>query len=267
MTLQFYSSQQLRKKYNKRNDENFEWGYLGSNGPAYWYQVNETCKGINQQTPIDLKLEDFVNSTKIELNVAKETELILLNNGHTYQVQRLKGNITVPELNYDATLKVGGETYYLFQFHFHMPSEHHVEGRDLLMEGHWVFKTSSDKNAKVAVLGVFFDLGENDEPSLKPIVDIINDKPVEVGKYVSISMSAGKQIFKKVKTVYSYTGSFTIPPCTEGVRWFVSQDVLSISPSQFKSFKYVLKYNSRFKQKRLDGGEPKSHQPWKPNVL
>ncbi|CAG8812287.1 21398_t:CDS:1, partial [Dentiscutata erythropus] len=92
---------------DKRNDEKFEWGYLGSNGPAYWYQVNETCKGIgiNQQTPIDLKLEDFVNSTKIELNVAKETELILLNNGHAYQVQRLKGTIAEPTLNYDATLK------------------------------------------------------------------------------------------------------------------------------------------------------------------
>ncbi|CAG8826523.1 20930_t:CDS:2, partial [Dentiscutata erythropus] len=108
--------------------------------------------------------------------------------------------------------------------------------RDLLMEGHWVFKTSSDKNAKVAVLGVFFDLGENDEPSLKPIVDRINDKPLGVGEHVNILMSAGKQIFKKVKTVYSYIGSLTTPPCTEGIRWFVSRDVLSISPSQFKSF-------------------------------
>ncbi|CAG8516334.1 13817_t:CDS:1, partial [Dentiscutata erythropus] len=92
---------------DNRNDEKFEWGYLGSDGPAHWYQVNETCKGIYQQTPIDLKLEDFDNSTKIKLDVAKETELILLNNGHAYQVQRLKGNIKKPALNYGTTLKVG----------------------------------------------------------------------------------------------------------------------------------------------------------------
>ncbi|CAG8693993.1 19558_t:CDS:2, partial [Dentiscutata erythropus] len=205
---------------DKRDDGTFAWGYLGSNGPAYWYQANETY----------LKLEDFVNSTKIELDVAKETKLILLNTGHNYQVQSLKGTIAAPALNYNATLKVDGETYYLLQFHFHTPSEHRIEGRDLLMEGHWVFQTSSDKDAKVAVLGVFFDLGKNDEPNLKPIVDIINDKPLEVGEHVNISMSAGKQIFKKVKTVFSYIGSFTTPS------WFVSRDVLSISLSQFESF-------------------------------
>ncbi|KAF0513858.1 carbonic anhydrase [Gigaspora margarita] len=248
-----------------KRDDKFKWGYLGSNGPAYWHLANETCKGVYQQTPIDLKLEDFTNPTKIELDITKEAELILLNNGHTYQVQRPGGTSKDAVMNYGATLKVDGETYYLLQCHFHMPSEHHIEGRDLLLEGHWVFKTS-DANAKVAVLGVFFDLGENEEPSLKPIVDRINYKPLEVDENVTISMSAGKQIFKKIKTVYSYIGSYTTPPCTENVRWFVSADVQSISPSQFKSLKYVLKYNTRITQKRNDGGEPTSHKPWKPDI-
>ncbi|CAG8791947.1 24898_t:CDS:2, partial [Racocetra persica] len=89
-------------------------------------------------------------------------------------------------------------------------------------------------------------------------------KPLEPKEHVNITISLTEQIFKEVKTVYSYYGSLTTPPCTEGVRWFVSPDVLSISPSQFKSLKYVLKYNARFTQKRLDGGEPTSHEPWKP---
>ncbi|CAG8744683.1 12779_t:CDS:2 [Cetraspora pellucida] len=263
--LSFVSSYVL----SPREEEKSVWGYLGSNGPAYWHQLNETygtCKGIKQQTPIDLKVEDFTNSTKIELNVIKPTDLILLNNGHTYQVQRSEGTIEKPALHEDATLKVDGETYYLYQYHFHMPSEHHIEGRDLLLEGHWVFKTSSEQDAKVAVLGVFFDLGERDEPGLEPIVEIIDKQPVEVNDHVNITISLSEQIFKRVKTVYSYDGSFTIPPCTEGIRWFVSSDVQSISPSQFKSLKYVLKYNSRSTQKRLDGGEPTSHGPWKPNI-
>ncbi|CAG8831570.1 5359_t:CDS:1, partial [Racocetra persica] len=158
-------------------EEKSEWGYLGSNGPAYWYKLNETyatCKGIKQQTPIDLKDEDFTHPTKIALDVTKKTDLILLNTGHNYQVQRFEGTIDNPALYKDVTLKVDGETYYLLQYHFHMPSEHHIEGRDLLMEGHWVFKTSSNQDAKLAVLGVFFDLGECEEPGLMPIIEIIN---------------------------------------------------------------------------------------------
>ncbi|CAG8569187.1 3532_t:CDS:2 [Racocetra fulgida] len=243
--------------------EKSEWGYLGSNGPAYWHQLNETyatCKSNNQQTPIDLKVEDFAKPTKIELDVIKQTDLILLNNGHTYQVQRSEGTIDKPALYEDATLKVDGETYYLLQYHFHMPSEHHIEGRDLLLEGHWVFKTSSDQNAKFAVLGVFFDLGEREDPGLKSIVDIINEKPLGANEHVNISISLSEQIFKSVRTVCIYA-LLTTPPCTEGIRWFVSQDVQSISPPQFRSLKYVLKYNSRFTQKRLDGGEPTSNEP------
>ncbi|CAG8630707.1 10500_t:CDS:2 [Racocetra fulgida] len=252
--LSFVSSYVLSPR-----EEKSEWGYLGSNGPAHWYQLNETyatCKGIKQQTPIDLKDEDFTHPTKITLDVIKKTDLILLNNGHTYQVQRSEGTIDKPALYEDATLKVDGETYYLLQYHFHMPSEHHIEGRDLLMEGHWVFRTS---DAKLAVLGVFFDLGECEDPGLNPIVEIIN-KPHE---HVNITISLTEQIFKEIKTVCIYA-HLTTPPCTEGVRWFVSPDVRSISPAQFKSLKYVLKYNARFTQKRLDGGEPTSHEPWKP---
>ncbi|CAG8720437.1 12999_t:CDS:2, partial [Cetraspora pellucida] len=151
-------------------------------------------------------------------------------------------------------------------YHFHMPSEHHIEGRDLLMEGHWVFKTLSNPGAKLAVLGVLFDLGEHENPGLKPIVNIIDNKPLEVNEHVNITIALTEQIFKKVKTAYSYIGSLTTPPCTEDINWFVSSDVQSISPSQFKSLKYVLKYNARFTQKRLDIGEPKSHEPWKPMI-
>ena len=35
---------------------------------------------------------------------------------------------------------------------------------------------------------------------------------------------------------YNYDGSFTTPPCTEGINWFVIKKPLLISKTQFDSF-------------------------------
>ena len=35
---------------------------------------------------------------------------------------------------------------------------------------------------------------------------------------------------------YNYDGSFTTPPCTEGINWFVVKDVQKISQAQLNSF-------------------------------
>jgi carbonic anhydrase len=44
---------------------------------------------------------------------------------------------------------------------------------------------------------------------------------------------------------WTYVGSLTAPPCTEGVRWFVFEDVLSISSSQLRAFTSIIPMNSR----------------------
>jgi carbonic anhydrase len=44
---------------------------------------------------------------------------------------------------------------------------------------------------------------------------------------------------------WTYTGSLTAPPCTEGVRWFVFEDQLSISRDQARAFSNLYKMNTR----------------------
>jgi len=44
---------------------------------------------------------------------------------------------------------------------------------------------------------------------------------------------------------WTYMGSLTTPPCTEGVRWFVLEEELGLSRSQLRAFAALFKLNSR----------------------
>jgi len=45
--------------------------------------------------------------------------------------------------------------------------------------------------------------------------------------------------------VYTYDGSLTTPPCSEGVRWYVVEDSLGMSVAQFQAWKGIMKFNCR----------------------
>jgi carbonic anhydrase len=47
------------------------------------------------------------------------------------------------------------------------------------------------------------------------------------------------------KSFYHYTGSLTTPPCSEGVRWFIMDNIVSLSESQLKAFTDIFKMNAR----------------------
>ncbi|KAH7183252.1 alpha carbonic anhydrase [Fusarium flagelliforme] len=87
---------------------------------------------------------------------------------------------------------------------------------------------------------VFGSVGEISEPGT-----LTKTKSLNMAELVS-TLAAG--------SFQTYEGSLTTPPCSEGVRWLVSDQKLSIKTSTFHSVQSVIGFNSRFPQGAL--GEP-----------
>jgi len=201
--------------------------------PHVWgtYSGWERCGEGREQSPIDIITTTAKNEMTLPLNLRfhKEEHPGIVNNGHSIEAE---GNF--------VTLEMGGAKYEATQFHFHTPSENKVNGEAYPMEVHIV--TSGD--AGPAVLAVFFELGEHNN-----CIDAILQNAPRAGCHIHISdIDLGTEsCFKEqLKGDYwSFDGSLTTPPCTEGVKWQVMKQVATISREQLRQFETRYVMNAR----------------------
>lgn len=126
------------------------WTYSGQEGPNAWGKLDSryaACSSGKIQSPIDIR-----DTKKADLPALKfdynSAPLNIIDNGHTIQVNYPPG----------STLTVGDKTYTLKQFHFHHPSEEHVNGRGYDMVAHLVH---ADADGHLAVVAVFLQKGNH----------------------------------------------------------------------------------------------------------
>ncbi|MGR5231310.1 carbonic anhydrase [Vibrio rotiferianus] len=203
------------------------WGYEGEHGPAHWGEFASECAKGQNQSPINIDSTIEAKLAKLQFNYDGKV-ISLLNNGHTLQTS-LEGN---------NTLKVDGKDFTLKQFHFHTPSENHVDGKEYPLEAHFVH---SDEDGNLAVVAVFFKVGEAN-PALAKLLQNIPDKEQNVAIKAAFDADA---LIPMDKEYYRFNGSLTTPPCSEGVRWLVLKEAQSISPEQVKEFAKVMGANNR----------------------
>ncbi len=203
------------------------WDYEGEMGPEKWGKEFPTCAKGKSQSPLDIK-GPFVKSRMVVSADYKEGALKMINNGHTIQVNIPPG----------SKLRVDGIVHELLQFHFHKPSEEKIDGKPMAMVVHFVHKNA---DGKLAVLGVLLKEG-NENPGIKTLwANLPKEENVE---YVpeGVNFNPGNLLPREFD-FYSYEGSLTTPPCTEGVRFFILKTTVNIAKEQVHAFPF--KMNAR----------------------
>ena len=193
------------------------WEYTGDAGPAHWSTLAPefaACAGRNQ-SPIDL--DNFIEAELPPIAFDyKAGGHDVVNNGHTIQV------------NYDAgsSISIDDDTFALKQFHFHAPSENHVDGKSFPIEAHFVHV---DANGDLAVVAVMFEQGDSNPTLDKLWVGL----PGKEGPSQELSPEiAAADLLPGDRDYYRYEGSLTTPPCSEGVRWLVLKQLVPASAEQ-----------------------------------
>ncbi|PQJ26957.1 hypothetical protein BSZ35_18730 [Salinibacter sp. 10B] len=205
------------------------WSYSGDTGPASWASIDEAyaaCAG-SEQSPVDLAADDETQQVNIELNY-EAAQGTLFDTGHGVQVNVEGG-----------TMIIDGKAFALKQFHFHTPSEHTLDGTSYPAEAHLVHAAD---DGELAVLGIFYEEGEAND-FLAPVWEDLGSKSdIQTADPMELNVA---NMLPSNRVTYTYSGSLTTPPCSEGVRWHVMQQPLTLSAQQLEALTAIYDENNR----------------------
>jgi carbonic anhydrase len=207
------------------------WSYDGERGPEHWAQLTPdyaACGSGHQQSPINITGAEEGSLESIHFEY-KPSLLRIVDNGHTVQVNYAPGSF----------ISVFGKKYNLVQLHFHHPSEEQVNGESFELVAHLVHEDSEHHKAVVAVL--FHTANSN--PLVKTLFTSI---PNEKGKErVTSKMINAVDLLPSSRAYFTFSGSLTTPPCTEGVTWFVLRTPMTLSRAELALFSERYPHNAR----------------------
>ncbi|MCF8055622.1 MAG: carbonic anhydrase family protein [Desulfocapsa sp.] len=208
------------------------WGYTGHEGPEFWGNLSNeyaVCKSGKNQAPINIGNLTESDLSPIAFHYSNTSPMDIVNNGHTIQVNYAPG----------STITVDNHTFNLLQFHFHTPSENTVDGRSFAMESHLVH---ADKDGNLAVVGVLFEEGPAN-PFIDAVWAHMPGKAGEKKQIADVTLNA-TDMLPSEQSYYRFNGSLTTPPCSEGVRWMVMKNPVTVSKAQAEQFNSVIGGNN-----------------------
>ena len=208
------------------------WSYEGAEGPEHWGSLGPafvTCATGKEQSPLNIDRTETADLPPIRFDY-RPSPLAIVDNGHTVQVNYAPG----------SSIDVGGRRFELKQFHFHHPSENTIHGQSSPLEIHLVH---ADKGGKLAVVGVWVNVGKSSE-ALQVLWDHLPGEKNQESRPGGVSVNAA-DLLPRDRRYFTFPGSLTTPPCTEGVTWLLLKTPVESSPSQIETFAGRYPLNAR----------------------
>ncbi|MBI5790335.1 MAG: carbonic anhydrase family protein [Rhodocyclales bacterium] len=207
------------------------WSYEGDGGPANWGKLRAdyaTCATGKRQSPIDIREGIRVNLEPIKFEYVR-TQFRIVDTGHAVQVNVGAG----------LGLRVMGKRFELSHLEFRRPAEERVNGRSYDMSVHLVHRSD---DGQIAVVAVLLEKGA-EHPLIQTLWDNLPlERDVEVAPEAAIDLNV---LLPENRAYWTYMGSLTTPPCTEGVLWMVLKQPVQVAADQVAIFSRVFRSNAR----------------------
>jgi carbonic anhydrase len=210
------------------------WSYEGKTGPLVWGKLDpayRACSKGHEQSPINIRgarLNTALQPIEFHYIAGPVT---LVNDGRTI----------VAHVDPVSSIVARGVRYNLVEFSFHRPSEQAMRGKLSDMEVDLLHRSADGKLAVVAVR-----LTEDTGNANATLAALFADLPATAGASEKITeMVNPGGLIPADPGYWTYMGSLTTPPCTEGVSWFVFEQPVSISRAQFRAYASLFRMNTR----------------------
>jgi carbonic anhydrase len=217
------------------------WSYTsehGLPGPELWNSspAFPACAGTSQ-SPINVPA-----APATDLGSAMLSDTVVRGSVTTYEGKTsTHGWKVTPRLDATNTLgmKVDGEELTMLQFHMHAPSENAVNGKLYDAEMHFVYVTAA--GAPAAVVSVLLE-AKNDSSTNAFLERFTYDNH---DHELSTPLNPYTQFFPTnsigaISAYHTWSGSLTTPPCTEGLKWHMFTQPVTMSTKQLARYQASL---------------------------
>lgn len=209
------------------------WSYDGDkDGQETWGGLSHhyaACEMGKEQSPIDITPTKDSFKPPLSMRYAP-SQTSMWYDGHVIRAT------PTDQMSVTSETRV----YNLKYLVLHSPSEHVVKGKFYPLEIQFMHEDAAGNRLAVAV---FAEIGPTNA-AIKPLIEYGASKAGQ--KKAPLFDPAG--LLPKERGYFSYRGSLTMPPCTEGVEWRVLKQPIEMSQEQLSALAKIVGRNARLTQ-------------------